>query len=204
MAGCEDGQEGARRPAWRSLKPRHRACVSIRGRLLRPLKVVPYGLLEIWMMWAPRCSTPSAPVNRRSKGWLVGTQHLGQDGEGRVHLRVAVRLGAHDSGVDACWMPDQAPTSRPTPPQPGRRVDRAAEDLAECGGELAPRILGRARRAPADEAVWPGDPSIARSGRRRRRGRRRRCDGHRDRTFGPGRGPVRRRACACSAGSPLS
>ncbi len=52
-------------------------------------------------MWAPRCSAPSEPVNRRSNGSLVRTQHLRQGGERRVHLRVAVRRGAHDGSVEA-------------------------------------------------------------------------------------------------------
>ena len=52
-------------------------------------------------MWAPRCSTPSAPGEPQVERLAVRTQHLRQGGERRVHLRVAVRRGAHDGGVQA-------------------------------------------------------------------------------------------------------
>ena len=53
----------------------------------------PYGLLEIWMMWATPVLDAVSAGQPKIEGSAGGTQHSGQDGQGRVHFGVAARLG---------------------------------------------------------------------------------------------------------------
>ena len=125
--------------------------VSIRGRLPKPPNVVPYGLLEIWMMWAPWCSTPSAPVNRRSNGSLSGPNTWGR--VARVVSTFASRyaVGAHDRGVEAerdvvheHVAVDVGEVHRPLH---GLSVGvERADDVVTVEAEVARQVVPRARR----------------------------------------------------------